>query len=234
MREVFPHQEVAPSAARGGPPARLKPLNQLSSLFTEFAWKALDPLLLAAERRLNRLRRRSVCAQIDPAARLHPGSRISNPRNDRESIVVGARTHVLGELLIFGDTGRIRLGEWCYVGDGARLWSHASIEIGNYVLISHLVDIHDTNSHPLAWEARRADVERSLSGRKLESSDAVEKAPIVIEDDVWIGFKASIFKGVRIGRGAIVAAGSVVTKDVRPFTVVAGNPARLIRELTPA
>lgn len=209
-------------------------LSKLSSLLTEFAWKAVDPLLLAATKRLSRLRRRNVCAMIDPAAKLHPESRISNLRNDRASIVVGAHTHVRGELLIFWDTGRIRLGDWCYVGDGSRLWSQASIEIGNYVLISHLVDIHDTNSHPLAWEARRGDIERVLSGRKYESSDAVEKAPVVIEDDVWIGFKASIFKGVRIGRGAIVAAGSVVTKDVPPFTVVAGNPARVIRELTPA
>ena len=142
--------------------------------------------------------------------------------------------HVRGELLTFWDTGRIRLGQWCYVGDGSRIWSQASIEIGDYVLISHLVDIHDTNSHPLAWEARRGDIERILGGKKYESSGDVEKAPVVIEDDVWIGFKASIFKGVRIGRGAIVAAGSVVTKDVPPFTVVAGNPARVIRELTPA
>jgi acetyltransferase-like isoleucine patch superfamily enzyme len=191
-------------------------------------------MLFAAARRLTRLRRRGACALIDPAAKLHPECRISNLRNDHESIVIGARTHVRGELLIFWDTGRIRLGDWCYVGDGSRLWSQASIEIGNYVLISHLVDIHDTNSHPIEWQTRRGDIERILGGKKYESSGAVEKAPVVIEDDVWIGFKASIFKGVRIGRGAIVAAGSVVTKDVPPFTVVAGNPARVIRQLTPA
>lgn len=212
-------------------------MKQLPSFLREFAWRALDPMLLAWEKRLSHLRElrgRNVCALIDPAAKLHPESRISNLRKDRESIVVGPRTHVRGELLVFWDSGRIRLGEYCYVGDGSRLWSQASIEIGSYVLISHLVDIHDTNSHPLAWDARRGDIERVLGGEKYESSDQVEKAPIVIEDDVWIGFKASIFKGVRIGRGAIVAAGSVVTKDVPPFTVVGGNPARVIRELTPA
>lgn len=209
-------------------------MSQLSTLLKESAWKAVDPWLVAASKRLSLLRRQKICAQIDPAAQLHPESRISNPCKDRLRIVVGAWTHVLGELLVFPDAGRIRLGEWCYVGSGSRLWSQASIEIGNYVLISHLVDVHDTNSHPLDWQARRSDVERSLSGRRLESSEMVEKAPIVIEDDAWIGFKASLLKGVRIGRGAIVAAGSVVTKDVRPFTVVAGNPARLVRELTPA
>jgi len=53
----------------------------------------------------------------------------------------------------------------------------------------------------------------------------------VIEDDVWIGFKATILKGVTIGRGSVIAAGSVVTKDVPPYTLVAGNPAQIIRSL---
>jgi acetyltransferase-like isoleucine patch superfamily enzyme len=50
----------------------------------------------------------------------------------------------------------------------------------------------------------------------------------VIEDDVWIGFSASIMKGVKIGRGAIIGAGSMVTKDVPPYAIVAGNPAQTI------
>jgi acetyltransferase-like isoleucine patch superfamily enzyme len=202
-------------------------------LLPEFAWRALDPLIAAVARRRERIRPQppAPCATVDAAGKLHPESRISNLRNERESIIVGAHSQVRGELLIFWDTGRIRIGEWCYVGDGSRLWSQSSIEIGNYVLISHLVDIHDTNSHPLDWQARRGDIERILGGKPYASSDLVEKAPVVIEDDVWIGFKASIFKGVRIGRGAIVAAGAVVTKDVPPFAIVAGNPARVIRQL---
>jgi maltose O-acetyltransferase len=54
-----------------------------------------------------------------------------------------------------------------------------------------------------------------------------KSAPVVIEDDVWIGFNAIILKGVRVGRGAVVGAGSVITKDVDPFTVVVGNPQRV-------
>jgi acetyltransferase-like isoleucine patch superfamily enzyme len=57
---------------------------------------------------------------------------------------------------------------------------------------------------------------------------------VVIEDDVWIGAKASILPGVRIGRGAIVGTGAVVNKDVPPFTVVAGVPAKIVKELDPA
>lgn len=208
-------------------------MSQLSSLLTEFAWKAVDPLLLAAAKRLSRLRRQGVCAIIDPAAKLHPESRISNLRNDRASIVVGARTHVRGELLTFWNGGSVRIGRWCYVGEGSRIWSQDSVEIGDYVLISHLVDIHDSDGHPLERTARRADTERILRGQPYVSSPQVVKAPVVIEDDVWIGFKASILKGVRVGRGAIVAAGSVVTREVAPFTLVAGNPAKFVRELPP-
>jgi serine acetyltransferase len=61
----------------------------------------------------------------------------------------------------------------------------------------------------------------------------IETAPVVIEDDVWLGTNAVVLPGVRVGRGAVVAAGAVVTGDVAPFTVVAGVPARVIRKLTP-
>lgn len=59
--------------------------------------------------------------------------------------------------------------------------------------------------------------------------DAISNGPVVVEDEVWIGTGARIFSGVRIGKGAIIAAGSIVTKDVPPYAIVGGNPARLIR-----
>ena len=59
----------------------------------------------------------------------------------------------------------------------------------------------------------------------------ISKAPIIIEDDVWISFNATILKGVTIGKGAVIAANAVVTKDVEPYTVVAGNPAVLIKKI---
>ena len=113
------------------------------------------------------------------------------------------------------------------------LIADGQVTIGDHVLISHGVDIHDTNSHPLGWEARRHDAEIILGGKQPHPDPVVDTASVVIEDDAWIGFKATVLKGVRIGRGAIVAAGSVVTKDVPAFSVVAGNPARVIRALEP-
>ena len=65
----------------------------------------------------------------------------------------------------------------------------------------------------------------------LKDWSVVRSAPIVIEDRAWIGFNAIILKGVTIGEGSVVAAGAVVTKDVEPYTVVAGNPARVVKRL---
>jgi len=65
------------------------------------------------------------------------------------------------------------------------------------------------------------------------SAQLVKRARIVIEDDVWIGAHVAILPGVRVGRGAILGAGAVVIKDVPPFAVVAGVPARTIRQMDP-
>jgi acetyltransferase-like isoleucine patch superfamily enzyme len=197
----------------------------------------LDVLLVRVMERLERARlaarRATLCASVDPTATLHPTATIENIHGDPGAIVVGANTHVRGQLLTFWNGGRIRLGTWCYVGEGTRIWSQDSVSIGNHVMIAHLVDIHDTNSHPLDWQERRRDSEAILSGSGYHQPTQTVSAPIVIEDDAWIGFKAVILKGVRIGRGAIIASATVVTKDVDPWTIVAGNPARVVEVLKP-
>ena len=199
--------------------------------------KILDTWLARVARRIDWARTQvdrhaAQCAIIDSSVTIHPTAEIDNILRKPEAIVVGAHTHIRGQLLTFWNAGQISIGEWCYVGEGTRIWSQSSISIGNYVLIAHLVDIHDTNSHPIDWRERRLDTEAILSGSYRTPTQTVS-APIVIEDDAWIGFKATVLKGVRIGRGAIVSAGAVVTKDVESWTVVAGNPARVIAELAP-
>ncbi|HEX2268802.1 MAG TPA: DapH/DapD/GlmU-related protein [Pyrinomonadaceae bacterium] len=171
-------------------------------------------------------------ATIDASVTLHPTARIDNILRNPEAMVIGAQTHIRGQLLTFWNGGKISIGKWCYVGEGTRIWSQSSISIGDYVLIAHLVDIHDTNSHPIDWRERRLDTEAILSGTYRTPTQTI-CAPVVIEDDVWIGYKASVMKGVRIGRGAIVSSNAVVTKDVAAWTIVAGNPAKVIGELTP-
>jgi acetyltransferase-like isoleucine patch superfamily enzyme len=145
--------------------------------------------------------------------------------NKSGTIRIGAGTHLRGQLVTFWNAGEIRIGRQCFIGLGSRIWSQASIDIGHHVLIAHGVDIHDTNSHPLSSLDRRSDVRGVLDGAYVVPTKTISR-PVEIGDDVWIGMKASVMKGVKIGRGAIVAAHSVVVKDVEPFSIVAGVPAR--------
>jgi acetyltransferase-like isoleucine patch superfamily enzyme len=101
------------------------------------------------------------------------------------------------------------------------------VTIGDDVLISWGVTIVDHNSHSIAFSERARDVQDWRLGKKDWSN--VKIAPVSISDKTWIGFNAIILKGVSIGEGAIIGAGSVVTKDVPAWTIAAGNPARIIR-----
>lgn len=167
----------------------------------------------------------------DPTAVLHPTASIQILSKRERAIVIGAHTHIRGELLTYWNEGQIEIGSNCYLGEGSRIWSQASVRIGNDVLISHLVDIHDSDGHPIEAEDRVLDGRSILQGQGYLLPTKTQSAPVVIEDKVWIGFKATILKGVRLGEGAIVAAGAVVTKDVPPYTLVAGNPAKKVKDL---
>jgi acetyltransferase-like isoleucine patch superfamily enzyme len=123
--------------------------------------------------------------------------------------------------------GRVTIGDRCYIGASA-LVCHSSITIGNDVIISWGVTVVDHNSHALAWEDRQHDVMDWARGEKRW--EKVKISPVRIGDRAWIGFGASILKGVTIGEGAIVAAGAVVARDVPADAVVAGNPAVVVRQ----
>ena len=172
-----------------------------------------------------RKRRRCLASKN---ATLHRSSRIFNNAGDRSRIVIGRGTHLYGDLLVLAHGGRIAIGEDSFVSENSRIWSGKSVRIGDRVLISHQVNIHDSNSHSLSAKQRHEHYVRIVTSGHPESLDEVAEAPINIEDDAWIGFGAAILKGVTIGQGAIVSACSVVTKDVPAFTIVAGNPARQI------
>lgn len=166
-----------------------------------------------------------------PSSVIHPEAKFTNCKGYPESIQIGAGSHVRGHLVTFPDGGSIKLGAECYVGEDTRIWSRHSVTIGDHVLISHMVDIHDTDGHPVDWQLRRQDTRRIFQALGADAIGEIAGAPVVIKDDAWIGFKASILKGVTIGRGAVVAAGSVVTRSVEDFTLVAGVPAQVIKKL---
>jgi acetyltransferase-like isoleucine patch superfamily enzyme len=181
--------------------------------------RKIDAWLDARERQRN-------CVTFE-GVRLLESCKIYNNR-DRGSIQVGARSVIRGELLTFGHGGEIVIGGFCYVGENSRIWSSCSVKIGDRVLISHAVNIHDNNAHSLSATHRHDHfIAITTLGHPKIAIDILEKA-IVIEDDAWIGFGSAILKGVTIGKGAIVAAHSVVTKNVDAYTIVAGNPARVV------
>lgn len=124
----------------------------------------------------------------------------------------------------------ISVGDRCFIGR-SHLVAATRIEIQDDVIISWGVTIVDHNSHALAEEDRSEDVELWARGDKDWTN--VTKAPTILERRCWVGFNAIILKGVTVGEGAVVGAGAVVTRDVPPYAVVAGNPARIVRQLEP-
>jgi acetyltransferase-like isoleucine patch superfamily enzyme len=178
---------------------------------------------------IQRLIGRATC-RLRQGAVLGFPARIRNIRGDSDKIIVGAHSHIFGELLTFAHGGEIRIGEWCYVGEGTRIWSAASIEIGDRVLISHSANIFDSLTHPLRVAARHEQV-RQIFQQGHPQQLSLDEKPVKIGDDAWIGAGAMVMRGVTVGNGGIVAAGAVVTRDVPPYTIMAGNPAVVIREL---
>lgn len=116
----------------------------------------------------------------------------------------------------------VSLGNHVFVGRDCWFSApNATITIGNHVMIAPQAALI-TGDHRIDVVGRYLD--------EVTEKTARTDRPIVIADDVWIGFRAIVLKGVTIGRGAVVGAGSVVTKDVPPYTVVAGVPARVIAQ----
>lgn len=133
--------------------------------------------------------------------------------------------------MTFGHGGEIIIGDYTFIGERTKIWSAKKIVIGNRVLISHNVNIHDNNSHSLDANLRHEDyIHISTKGMLLKENNLNEKE-IIIGDDVWIGFNSTIMKGVRIGRGSIVGANTIVTKDIPEYVVCVGSPMRIIKYL---
>lgn len=107
------------------------------------------------------------------------------------------------------------LGEHSYIGCNAVMGAGGGIRIGNNVLIGQSVNIH-------------AERHVYIDGTCLIREQGVTYQGVIVEDDVWIGSKATILDGVTIGRGAVVGAGAVVTKSIPPYSIVVGVPAKVI------
>jgi len=168
---------------------------------------------------------------VEKGSVLYPESEIVNNMRDKNRIIIGRNCHIRGQLLIYGHGGRIKMGNYCYVGRNTYIWSGKKISMGNRVLVSHNCNIFDNDTHPLDPKRRAAQFKNITKNGQPKAIDLKDKS-VVIEDDVLIGANTIILKGTRIGKCAVVAAGSVVTKNVAPYTIVAGNPARFVKRLS--
>jgi acetyltransferase-like isoleucine patch superfamily enzyme len=147
-----------------------------------------------------------------------------------EALIIGENCTMDGVHFDLGEQGKVVIGDYCYFTNVVLL-CELEVRVGNYVLIGWNTTITDTDFHPIAPAERIADAIACSPLGQGRPRPSVVRRPVVIEDDVWIGPNAAILKGVRIGRGAFIEPGSLVTRDVPPGARVMGNPAQIIGEV---
>ncbi len=134
-------------------------------------------------------------------------------------VVLGKGVSIVGTVVpvefVTYASGRIEIGNHTFINYGSSIAARASVRIGSHCHLGHYTFVMDNDQHDII---RRAELPPS--------------GPVIIEDHAWIGSKTVILPGVRIGSRAVIGAGSVVTKDIPPRCVAAGNPARVLRHLT--
>ena len=158
--------------------------------------------------------------------------------NSKNPIKIGNNCMINCDFIFESEKGEIEIGDRTFINGGTSLISRSKIKIGNDVTIAWGCTLYDHNSHSLDWQERQKDLEQQLNDYnnglnfiKNKNWETVKSRPITIEDKVWIGFDCTILNGVNIGEGAIVGAKSVVRENVEPYTIVAGNPAVVIKKL---
>lgn len=163
--------------------------------------------------------------RLDYPAKIRIGKHCSIGRNslvraNTESacaLCIGDRTSIKENVLINTNKGTVEIGQECWVGPYTLIYGNGDVTIGDHVMIASHCAINTVSHH-----TTRFDIPMSQQG--------IYTAPVVIEDDVWIGIGAVILQGIRVGKGSVIGAGAVVTRDIEPGTVVAGVPARKIKQ----
>jgi acetyltransferase-like isoleucine patch superfamily enzyme len=142
-------------------------------------------------------------------------------------LVIGAHSTMDGVHFDVGERGRVAIGDFCCF-TSAILLCELEVTIGSFVAIGWNVTIADSDFHPLDPAQRIADAIACSPLGRGRSRPKVLRLPVVIEDDVWIGPNAAVLKGVRVGAGAWIEAGALVTRDVPRRARLMGNPAQII------
>jgi acetyltransferase-like isoleucine patch superfamily enzyme len=151
-------------------------------------------------------------------------------RRVRGNVLSVGEDSIVHAHISFEETGgKIEIGNRTFIGR-SHLICYRSLVIGNDVIMSWGITIVDHDSHSIDWMDRRNDVSEWGAGRK--NWERIAHAPVQVSDRAWIGFNVSVLKGVTIGEGAIIGACSVVTRDVPPYTLAVGSPARVVRPVS--
>lgn len=157
---------------------------------------------------------------------------------NRKYVKIGKKGIIGAHFIFESEKGEVVIGDNVHLG-GVTFISRNKIQVKNDVTMAWGIVIYDHNSHSIFWEERKNDnkkcyedyLEHNRNNVYNKDWSKVIDKPIIIESKAWIGFDVTILKGVTIGEGAVVGAKSVVTKDVEAWTVVAGNPAVVVKYL---
>jgi galactoside O-acetyltransferase len=162
---------------------------------------------------------------------------LRHPKKGSIYLKTGKQCFLSGNYIFEAQTGQITIGDRVHIGNSTFI-SINEIRIGNDVTIAWDCLFYDHNSHSTNWSERQYDtmqeyddIQKEHDPIKNKNWKVVKSSPIKVCDKAWIGVGCIVLKGVTIGEGSIVAAGSVVTKDVLPWTVVGGNPAKFLKSV---
>jgi acetyltransferase-like isoleucine patch superfamily enzyme len=169
------------------------------------------------------------CVSSGMDCRFTSNARVFNHPLKPESIKLGNGVVIDGTLEVYSQ-GNLVIDDYSFIGN-SRIFCAVKVSIGKGCWIADHVFIMDSDLHPISAKRRLQDAIDFSKGIFPDVYRNIPNSPVTIKDTVWIGVNSIILKGVTIGEGAVVGAGSVVTKDVPAWTIVAGNPARVIREI---
>ena len=169
-------------------------------------------MLTRPQRAARELRGRALARRVEGGRGLQADRGVRVVRQSPGTVLVGDGVLLSRDVRLHlrAPGARIEIGDGSFLNYRTELIAHARVTIGRGCLLAWDVQILDSDSHPV--------------------DDAPDTAPVTVGDDVWIGCRATVLKGVVVGPGAVVAAGSLVVHDVPPRALVGGNPARVLRE----
>jgi acetyltransferase-like isoleucine patch superfamily enzyme len=144
-------------------------------------------------------------------------------------LLVGDNVTIWRASLAVEEGGQLEIGDYCYVSNASIVVSEF-VKVGSFVFIAGGVTIADSDFHPVAPAKRIQDTIALSPVGDRSNRPNISAKKVVIGNDVWIGYNATILKGVTIGEGAVISPGSVVVNDVPSGKLVAGNPSQIIDE----